>query len=107
MSNVILVTGANTGLGLAIVRALYSSQTATIILLGCRSIEKGQTALGGFQSVRPGNISTKIEVLQINIEEDASINAAAHTVDKRFGKLDVLVNNAGKSSGIPRCLDTN
>lgn len=93
---IVLITGANTGLGYQIVRALYSSDKAYEILLGGRSIEKAQQAT---QDVEAEFSSSKshIETVQIDIEDDQSIQNLREHIKSKFGRLDVLVNNAGLS----------
>ncbi|KAI0401945.1 putative short chain dehydrogenase/reductase [Xylaria palmicola] len=92
---VILVTGANSGIGLETVKALAATSTGFHILLGCRSTEKGERALGEIQAALPGSIKGTISVLQIDVCEPSSIEAARAQIDRQFGKLDVLINNAG------------
>lgn len=93
-NEVVLVTGANTGLGFEIIKALCGSEKAYNILLGGRSFEKAQqavnTATQGFPSSR-----SKLSAIQVDIENDDSIQRAFEEVQTKFGRLDALVNNAG------------
>ena len=84
-----LITGANSGLGLACVKAL-AARKATVIL-ACRSAQKAEkvrTALldQGF---------TGLDLLNLDLADLHSIEAAAATVANRYGQLDLLINNAG------------
>lgn len=92
---VILVTGANTGLGFEIIRALYSSDKAYDILLGGRSLAKSQQAVESVQTEFPKSQS-KLWPIQIDIEDDDSIQRAFDEVHNKFGRLDALINNAGE-----------
>ncbi|KAF5667266.1 short chain dehydrogenase reductase family [Fusarium heterosporum] len=90
----ILVTGANRGIGYAIVQAIATRLPSSHIILGCRSTN---AALGAITSLRETGITAQLSHVVIDIESDASIEAAVVSVEKEHGKLDVvLINNAGK-----------
>ncbi|PTB61645.1 NAD(P)-binding protein [Trichoderma citrinoviride] len=93
-SQVVLVTGGNTGLGLEIIRTLYQSSKAYNILLGSRSLEKAKVVVNDLLS-EARDTTTTIEPVKIDVEDDASILSAYAFVEKKYGRLDVLVNNAG------------
>jgi NADP-dependent 3-hydroxy acid dehydrogenase YdfG len=42
---------------------------------------------------------SNVKHVQLDISNTDSIKAAVETIEKAEGKLDVLVNNAGQSSG--------
>lgn len=90
---IVVVTGANTGIGFETVRALVSGIQPYTVILCSRSIEKGQAAAGKLQSeIKQGS---QIIPLQLDIKDDASIELFVKDVEQRFGRLDVLINNAG------------
>jgi NAD(P)-dependent dehydrogenase (short-subunit alcohol dehydrogenase family) len=99
---IVLITGANTGLGFATVKALAASSKAQYkILLGGRSIDKARAAA---EEARPLLVESSIEPVQIDIEDDDSIEALVETIKQKYGRIDVLVNNAGTStSRCPSC----
>ncbi|KAL4787145.1 hypothetical protein BJX76DRAFT_319567 [Aspergillus varians] len=90
----VLITGANTGIGFQIVRALYSADKPYNIIVGARSLSKGQDAITAIQTEFPSS-SNKLTPLVVDIESDESIETAYNEVEATFGKLDALVNNAG------------
>ena len=94
---VTLVTGANTGLGFQIIRALCGSDRPYDILLGGRSLSKVEQAITSITQEFPSS-SSKVWPIQIDIEDDNSIQKAFEEVQSNFGRLDALINNAGKSS---------
>ncbi len=98
---IVFITGANTGIGLETVRALVQSSQAYHIFLGSRSVEKGTAAAASVEKEFPTSASS-IEVIQIDITSDESIQAAFEKVKSGPGYIDVLVNNAGK----PRALSS-
>ncbi|KEQ93671.1 hypothetical protein AUEXF2481DRAFT_31236 [Aureobasidium subglaciale EXF-2481] len=87
---VTLVTGGNGGIGFALVAALLTNPS-NHVLLGSRSIEKGQKAIADLEFLKP--LGT-VELLQVDVSSEESINAAAKQVKSKHGKLDALVNNA-------------
>lgn len=84
---IILVTGSNKGIGFEIVRQL--SKLGHIVILTARDEQKGVEAVAQLASE---NLS--VHFIQLDIIDDQSINRAAEQVKLRFGKLDVLINNA-------------
>ena len=91
---IILITGANTGIGYETVRALLQTPQVYHVLLGSRSLEKGNGAKAALENEFPGTKST-IEVLQVDVTSDDSINAAFEKVQAAHGRIDCLLNNAG------------
>lgn len=59
------------------------------MLVGSRSLEHGETAAK--------RVGADARALQLDVTNQASIAAAAECIRKEFGRLDVLVNNAGIS----------
>jgi len=82
------VTGANDGIGLEIVKLLAAAGGK--VFLGSRSVEKGQAA----HAKLPDAVKGRVTVVQLDVGDDASVNAAVETI-KAAGGVDVLVNNAG------------
>jgi len=95
---IVLITGANTGIGLESVRALVkSAKTARPyhILLGSRNIQKGEDAAALVYKENPDTKSS-IEPVQIDITDDGSVEKLSALIKDKYGRLDVLVNNAGQ-----------
>lgn len=97
---VILVTGANTGLGYEIIKALCSSDKAYNILLAGRSHSKAEEAVKSATKEFPSSAS-KLWPIQIDIEDDDSMQRAFEDVKSRFSRIDALINNAGMISQLP------
>lgn len=83
-----LVTGANKGIGLETARQL--AHKGMTVLLGARDRAKGEKAAEHLQREK-----LDARFLEIDVADSASIKKAATQVEKEFGHLDVLVNNAG------------
>ncbi len=90
-----IVTGASSGIGLAIARML--GQEGHGLTVTARRPEKLEQAAAELAE----QTGAKIEVVAGNMasEEDIARVVAAHR--ERFGRLDVLVNNAGVGIGAP------
>ncbi|NHZ89817.1 SDR family NAD(P)-dependent oxidoreductase [Massilia sp. CCM 8733] len=84
---VALVTGANKGIGLEIARGLAAH--GLTVLVGSRELERGKAAAR--------TIGPHAHAVQLDVTDAASIAAAADRIGGEFGRLDVLVNNAGIS----------
>jgi NAD(P)-dependent dehydrogenase (short-subunit alcohol dehydrogenase family) len=87
--------GANSGIGYETVIALALASPNFLVLLGCRSSEKGQKALDEIHSLHGNSLKGTISLQQIDITNQESILAAKQEIEKKYGKLDVLINNAG------------
>ena len=86
-----IVTGGGSGIGRAIALAL-AREGARVALLGRHKDKLEQSA----DEIR--NASGEAIAVAADITEPADTKAAVEQVERRFGKLDVLVNNAGALS---------
>jgi NAD(P)-dependent dehydrogenase (short-subunit alcohol dehydrogenase family) len=93
-NRVALVTGANQGVGLQVARELAAS--GLTVLVGSRNFERGAAAA---KDIGPAAVA-----IQLDVTDGASIAAAADRIRKEFGRLDLLVNNAGISKTTERSL---
>ncbi len=84
---VALITGANKGIGLQIAKDLAGH--GFTVLVGSRKLENGEAAAK--------TIGADAHAVQLDVTDQASIDAAATRVRGEFGRLDVLMNNAGIS----------
>jgi NAD(P)-dependent dehydrogenase (short-subunit alcohol dehydrogenase family) len=82
MSTVSLVTGGNRGIGREVCRQL--AELGHVVLLTARSTDAAAAAARAVHA----------ESLPLDVTDPASIAAAARQVGERYGRLDVLVNNA-------------
>ncbi len=109
----VLITGANKGIGLATVRKLLESYSDTYVLLGSRDFKKGKQALENLLKSSP-NFKDRVNLIQIDVEQDYSVNLAAEKVINTFGKtpgaLYGIINNAGIGNsldGLEKILNVN
>ncbi|MGW2219114.1 SDR family NAD(P)-dependent oxidoreductase, partial [Nonomuraea sp. NPDC001684] len=89
-STIALITGANRGVGRAVARRL--ADRGATVLLGSRDLGRGEEAA---EALRYGG--GDVHAIVLDVTDAATIEAAAGRIGDRFGRLDVLVNNAGIS----------
>ncbi len=87
-STLALISGANRGIGLAIATGL--ARKGCHVLLGCRNLSQGEAAAAPLRSA-----GLQVWPLQLDTTSDASVAAAAAVIEREYGRLDVLINNAG------------
>lgn len=86
-TGIALVTGANRGIGFEVCRQL--ARRGFVVLLTARDDGKARTAAGRLAN------AGKVEPLLLDVANPQSIQLAAAEVKKRYGYLNVLINNAG------------
>ena len=89
---VALVTGGSSGIGLAIARAL--GQDGYGITISARRPDKLEAAA---QSLR--DVGLDVNAVPANMADEEEIKKLAESHRERFGRLDVLINNAGIGIG--------
>ena len=87
-NKVALITGANKGIGLEIARQL-GKQGITVVI-GSRDLSRGEAAAAALKSEGIDAYTVKLEVTDAS-ERDAALTYLQDT----FGRLDILINNAG------------
>lgn len=87
---VAIVTGANTGLGLETARGLLAQ--GAHVVLACRDLVKAEAARAELVASTGRDEAT---VLRLDLASRARIEGFVASFEERFGRLDVLVDNAG------------
>ena len=93
---ILLVTGANQGLGFHTVKKLAAEQSDYLLLLASRDSSKGTKAA---ESISDLASNTRVQSIELDITSDESIAKAVDEVSSKYGRLDVLFNNAGIAYG--------
>jgi NAD(P)-dependent dehydrogenase (short-subunit alcohol dehydrogenase family) len=83
-----LITGANKGIGLETARQL--GKLGATVLVGARDLAKGEQAAEVLRGV-----GVDARAIKLDVVNEADRAAAAKTIEKDFGRLDILINNAG------------
>lgn len=87
-----LITGANKGIGFETARRL--GQRGIHILIGARDKARGEEAA---QKLAALDVQTTF--VDLDVTDEMSIARAAQSLAEAFGRLDILINNAGISGG--------
>jgi len=82
---VALVTGGNSGIGHAIARAFKDAGAQVVI--GARRADRNAAALA--------KLGADAAAFELDVSDEASVERTITAIEQRFGRLDVLVNNAG------------
>ncbi|KAI1391667.1 short-chain dehydrogenase [Hypoxylon trugodes] len=83
-----LITGANTGVGEAVARSLALKHEYHVII-GSRNLAAGTAVTSSLQER-----GLRASAIHLDLADEASIQAAARTIETDFGRFDVLVNSA-------------
>jgi len=88
-----LITGANKGIGFETAKQLL--QNGFYIYIGSRNIRNGLDAVDKLKAEG----LTNVEMIQLDVTDDASVRKAREEIGKKTDILDVLINNAGINGG--------
>lgn len=92
----VLITGANKSIGFETARQLL--QKGYYIYLGSRNLENGLEAVKKLKAEG----FNEVEAIQIDVSDDESVKSARAEIGKKTEVLDVLINNAGITGGLPQ-----
>jgi 3-oxoacyl-[acyl-carrier protein] reductase len=96
-----LVTGAATGIGAAAVLALARAGFDVALNYSSSEAAAGKTAAAAEK------LGARTLLVRCDVSDEAGVRAMMKSVENAFGRLDVLVNNAGTTaSWKPRDLET-
>ena len=90
---VAVVTGGTRGIGFAIVKA-FLEEGASVALFGSRQ----ETVDKALAARKAENANAPVMGLSPDLNDYAAVEAAMKAVQAKFGKIDILANNAGVSA---------
>jgi NAD(P)-dependent dehydrogenase (short-subunit alcohol dehydrogenase family) len=85
---VALVTGANKGIGRGAAEQLAA--LGMTVLIGARDPQRGEEAAAALRGA-----GGDVHAVTLDVTDPATVREVARQVEERFGRLDVLINNAG------------
>ena len=89
-----IVTGSSRGLGLAMATAL--AEAGANVVLAARSADALDTAADGIRK-----LGVQALAVPVDVANDADLERLVRAAMERFGRIDVLVNNAGTTARAP------
>jgi NAD(P)-dependent dehydrogenase (short-subunit alcohol dehydrogenase family) len=89
VERVALVSGGNRGIGYEVARQLAGLGYRVVV--GSRELARGEKAAG--------DLGTRVVARQLDVTDEESIENCIAWIAEEFGRLDVLVNNAGVEGG--------
>ena len=92
VEKIALITGANKGIGFETARQL--GEQGVTVLVGARDEVRGKDAADSLAAR-----GIKAAPVRIDVTDATSVAEAAAEIERRHGRLDVLVNNAGVAGG--------
>lgn len=87
---VAVVTGGNSGIGFEAARGLL--HLGARVVLACRSAARAEAARGKLLAEFPAG---EAEIMLLDLAENASIDAFAREIGKRYPKIDLFIHSAG------------
>ena len=94
---VVIITGASRGIGRSTAIS-FARAGVSGIAIGARSTEalkEVENAVIRAASQKHTDCSPRVLKLSLDVTDEASVNAAARSAKETFGRLDILINNAG------------
>src|SRR5207247_1461237 len=89
MERVALISGGNRGIGREVARQLAG--LGNVAVIGSRDPAKGEATAA--------QLGENVHARQLDVTDEESIVRCVRSVAEDFGRLDVLVNNAGITGG--------
>jgi NAD(P)-dependent dehydrogenase (short-subunit alcohol dehydrogenase family) len=86
--DVALISGANKGIGYEIARGLGAKKIK--VLVGARDQARGQASVDKLTAE-----GADARFVKLDVTDPGTIQRAAERIEKEFGRLDILINNAG------------
>jgi NAD(P)-dependent dehydrogenase (short-subunit alcohol dehydrogenase family) len=101
---VVLITGASQGIGEAIAKVFAKEVRGVRLALVARNVRGLQATAKACIKAGPSTglrAGARVECFECDVSNETSVGLMAEAVRERFGKVDVLINNAGAFAMAP------
>jgi NAD(P)-dependent dehydrogenase (short-subunit alcohol dehydrogenase family) len=88
MTKIALITGTSTGIGLS--AAIMLAQAGFTVIATMRNLAKADAL-----KARAESAGVALDIRQLDVQDQASVDGCVQAVFDRYGQMDLLVNNAG------------
>ena len=96
----VIITGSGTGIGQAIAKK-FAENGANIVIMGRRKEPLDQTAGILNEIIASAGSSGRVAVFAgVDVADETGINSMFESINKQFGGVDIIVNNAGVSGPV-------
>jgi NAD(P)-dependent dehydrogenase (short-subunit alcohol dehydrogenase family) len=96
---VVIVTGASSGLGVAFAHCF--AEAGADVVLGARRVDKLERVAGSVRST-----GRRVHTVETDVADPAQCQRLVDEAMAKFGRVDVLVNNAGVGTAVPATRET-
>lgn len=98
---VVLITGASQGIGAAIARLFAAEIPGVRLALVARNAANLKTVAQECRETRAVQAAAEVAVFACDVSSERAVATLGKAVARRFGSVDVLINNAGSFAGAP------
>jgi len=102
----VIISGASKGIGRETAIS-FARAGASCIVIGARSSLESLKSEVQTAAKESGKQVPKVLALKLDVADNASVEKAAKEVENAFGKLDILINNAGYLEPFTKMVDSN
>src|SRR5918912_1281130 len=104
---IVVITGSGTGIGQAIAKK-FALNGASIIIMGRRKEPLDETSQILEGVISSAGSSGRVRAFPgVDVSDEAGINEMFNTIKQEFGKVDIIVNNAGVSGPVKTFTNAN
>lgn len=102
----VFITGASRGLGKAIA-ASFAKAGASYIAIGARSgLDEAENDVKA-AAKHAGRAEPRVLKLKLEVTDAESVTGAVAKIEAEFGRLDIVINNAGVMGGLKSIADSD
>lgn len=106
-NKVVLITGSGTGIGQSIAKK-FAEKGASIVIMGRRKEPLEQTTRILNRIIADNGLSARVKSFSgIDVADETGINNMLRQIAEEFGRIDIVINNAGVSGPVKAFTNAN